>query len=68
MRKFNLNKYKPYFYIFIIAEIFLFSIYYIFSNQIADNTFYLQLRRFFALCFRNFYCTLLLAKFEVSNY
>ncbi len=46
MRKFNLNKYKPYFYIFIIAEIFLFSIYYIFSNQIADNTFYLQLRRF----------------------
>ena len=46
MRKFNLNKCKPYFYIFIIAEILLFSIYYMLSNQIADNTFYLQLRRF----------------------
>ncbi len=46
MSKLNLNKCKPYFYIFIIAEIFLFSIYYILSSQIADNTFYLQLRRF----------------------
>ena len=46
MSKLNLNKYKQYFIIFIISEIFLFSIYYIFSNEIADNTFYLQIRRF----------------------
>ena len=46
MSKLNLNKYKPYFIISIISEIFLFLIYYIFSNEIADNTFYLQIRRF----------------------
>lgn len=40
------NKHKFYICTFLSIEIFLFLSYYLFASKIADNTFYLQMRRF----------------------